>query len=462
MELALRTWPSRLLARPWLAAFVPINAATSGFGVALPLLILISLHGRWVDVALAATLFNVAVIAASIGWGYLSDRYPKRRLFLMVNFAGFAVVYVLLSWTTSLPLLFGLYTVIGLLAPAGASASNLLILEAFPESERANAFASFQEMSMIGSLVGLLAGYFWLVAHRPLEPLLLVLAVLAAASVVLVWRGVKDPPRLLTPAHEARHPESLASRIRHHAGWHISFPFFPTLPRFSRDGVRRFRRWVGEEVHHELPLILAASLLFNLSANLFNISYTPYLYSVGIGAAAIFLVNVGNNVAQGVAFPFSGNLTSRLGADRIVHSSTYLRSLGYLAVAGFTFVPAMLGGNFGPNVLAYAVMGAAIAFYSTASSMILFRALTGRDAGSLLGLNSALGGLAAVGGAVLSGVLSVFGSFRLTFIVSAVALLVSLPLWSAAEVAYVRRRAGRASPDAAPARPSGVAPTQTD
>jgi hypothetical protein len=34
MERKLRTWPTRLLARPWLAAFVPINAATSGFGVA--------------------------------------------------------------------------------------------------------------------------------------------------------------------------------------------------------------------------------------------------------------------------------------------------------------------------------------------------------------------------------------------------------------------------------------------
>jgi MFS family permease len=122
MARTIRTWPGRLLARPWLLAFVPINAATSGFGVALPLLILISLHGAWVDVAVAASLFNGAVIVASMFWGYLSDRYKDRRAFLLFNFVGFAILYVVIARAPSLPFLFVLYTIVGLLSPAGASA----------------------------------------------------------------------------------------------------------------------------------------------------------------------------------------------------------------------------------------------------------------------------------------------------------------------------------------------------
>ena len=111
-------------------------------------------------------------------------------------------------------------------------------------------------------------------------------------------------------------------------------------------------------------------------------------------------------------------------------------------VAAFTLIPLLNGREgFGSNVIAYAVLGAAIAFYSTASSMILFRALDGRDAGTLLGLNSALGGIAAVGGAVVSGILALFGSFGLTFFVAAAALLASVPLWAAAHVAWVKRHA---------------------
>ena len=439
MEKPIRTWPGRLLARPWLLAFVPINAATSGFGVALPLLILITLHGAWVDVAIAASLFNGAVILASMLWGYLSDRYPNRRAFLLFNFVGFALLYVVIAEAPSLPLLFVLYTIVGLLAPAGASASNLLILEQFNETERPNAFASFQEMSILGSMAGLLVGYVWLLDARPLAPLLFVMAALAAASVVAVWIGIRPSARTLTTAHVARHAESLISRLHHSAAWKISIPFFPLRPSLTRRGLGSFRRWVREEFHHELPLIFLASLLFNLSANLFNISYTPYLYSLGLTASSIFLVNFANNLAQGFSFPASGNLTSRLGPDRLVQRATYVRSVGYLAVAGFTFAPMAAGVAYGANALAFGVLGAAIAFYSTSSSIILFRALRGRDAGSLLGVNSALGGLAAVAGAVLSGVLSFLGSYRLTFLVSAGALLVSIPLWTAAQIAYQHR-----------------------
>lgn len=441
MDAPVRTWPRRLLARRWLLAFVPINAATSGFGVALPLLILITLHGAWVDVAIAASLFNAAVIVASMIWGYLSDRYPSRRRFLLLNFAAFSVLYVVIAGTPSIPAIFVLYAIVGLVAPAGASASNLLILEQFSESERPTAYASFQEMSIIGSLVGLLVGYFWLLEHQPLQPLLLILAAMAALSVVAAWVGIRESPRRFTTPTVALHPESLVSRIRHSTAWQIPIPFFPVRPGLTRAALLRFRRWIREEFHHELPLIFTASLLFNLSSNLFNISYTPYLYSLGLTASSIFLVNFANNLAQGLSFPASGPLTSRIGGDRLVQRATYIRSLGYLAVAGFTFAPLAVSSAYGANLIAFAILGGAIAFYSTASSILLFRALDGRDAGSLLGLNSALGGLAAVAGALLSGVLSVVGSYRLVFLVSAGALLVSIPIWTAASVAYTRRRA---------------------
>jgi MFS family permease len=440
MDRKLRTWPTRLLARPWLAAFVPINAATSGFGVALPLLILTTLGGGWTQVAVAASLYNIAVIGASVVWGYVSDHYPSRRNLLVLNFGGFAVLYGILAEVHSLPLVYPLYILVGLLAPAGASASSLLILEQFSEKERAGAYASLQEMSMIGAMAGLLVGYFWLLDHQPLAPLFLALAMLAGVSAVAVRFAVRESPKALSVAQVARHHDSLAYRIIHGPGLRMSIPFFPMRPRLDRHALTRFRVWIREEVHHELPLIFAATFLFNLSSNLFNISYVPYLYALGIGSASIFLVNFANNLAQGFAFPASGNISGRLGPDRLVQRSTYIRSLGYLAVAGFTFVPLAASDGLTLNLLAFALLGGAIAFYSTASSMILFRAVEHRDAGSLLGLNSALGGLAAVAGAALAGLLATTGSYRLTFLVAGGGLLISLPLWTAVHMASVRQR----------------------
>jgi MFS family permease len=461
MSVSLRTWSGRLVARPWLLAFVPINAATAGFGVVLPLLILIPLHGTWSEVAVAATLYNATVILSSVLWGHLSDTYPRRRLFLVLNYAGFAVLYVAFAGVHSIYAIYAIYTVVGALAPAGVSASNLLMLEKFGEQERATAYASFQEMAMIGSLVGLLLGFFWTAANDALTSLLFVLGALAAVSAIALWVGIVEAPRALTTANLARQPAGLFSRLRPLMTLHNAIPFFPHRPSLRARPLRRFRAWAAEELRHELPLIMAASFLFNLSANLFNISYTPYLYSAGLAASSIFLVNLSNNFVQTLVFPVTGGLSNRVGPDRLVGRATYLRSLGYLATAGFTFVALARSASLNANLVVYGVLGGAVAVYTTASTLILFRGLGPRDPGRLLGLNSALGGAAAVAGAGLSGVLALFGSFRLVFLVASAILLASIPLWSAATFAYARRRGTAPAPvrqvggdgRAAPAKP---------
>lgn len=305
---------------------------------------------------------------------------------------------------------------------------------------------------MVGSIVGLLIGYFWTGAHGALQPLLYVLAALAVASAFALWFGIRDPARALSTRHVASHPESLFSRLRPSLALANPIPFFPHRPRLLPDPIGRLWRWGRTELHHELPLILLASFLFNLSANLFNISYTPYLVASGLVPASIFLVNLSNNFAQTLVFPATGPLANRIGADRLARRSTYARSLGYLATASFTFVALGREPALWENLGVYAVLGAAIAIYTTGSSLMLFRSLQRRDPGGLLGLNSALGGVAAVAGAALSFLLAQFGSFRIVFLVSAAILLASLPIWTAASVAYERRH--RAETTAAPVLPA--------
>ncbi|MHB1434918.1 MAG: MFS transporter [Thermoplasmata archaeon] len=451
---AVSRWPRRLVTRPWLLAFVPINAATAGFGVVLPLLILGPLHGSWADVALAALGFNLALIVASFVWGRLSDRYRRRRAFLLLNYGGFAVLYLLLAHLPNLPLLLGVYALIGILAPAGTSASNLLILEKFSESERPRAYASFQEMSIVGSVVGLLLGYFWTLSSDTLLALLTVLAGLAAVSALAVALLVTEPQRKLTTLQVAKHPESLLSRSRALIGFRVPVPFFPVRPRLDRGAIRRFLAWGQREMRHELPLIFGAGFLFNFASNLFNISYTPYLYSVGIGSSSIFLINVSNSLGQGAVFPASGRLSEQMGPDRLVRRATYLRSLGYLAVGMLTLVAVVSWAAVGINFVLFGILGVAVALYTTASSLILFRGVQGREAGQLLGLNSALGGFAAVLGAAVAGTLSVWGSYRLVFLVAAGSLLLSLPIWTAATVAFQKRQ----TTDDAPRSPAPMPP----
>jgi MFS family permease len=157
-----------------------------------------------------------------------------------------------------------------------------------------------------------------------------------------------------------------------------------------------------------------------------------------------------NQTAQAIAYPFSGGMSHRRGVDRLVVGATYVRCLSYLAVAGFTFVPVTFALALYGNSVVYGLAGGGIAIFSTASGLILYRGLARRDAGAILGVSGALGGIAAVAGALASGLLSYYGSYRITFLASAVVLLASLPLWSAARVAYHRRTGQSEMPSAIP------------
>lgn len=311
---------------------------------------------------------------------------------------------------------------------------------------------------MVGSIAGLLVGYFWTVSQGALVPLLWVLAALALASAGALWAGIREAPLPLTTRQVAGHPAGLFSRIRPVVALRNAIPFFPHRPPARPDPFGRLYRWARVELTHELPLILLASFLFNLAANLFNISYTPYLVAAGLVPASIFLVNLANNFTQTLVFPVTGPLANRVGADRLARRATYARSLGYLTTAGLTFAVIGRSPQLWANLGIYALLGGAIAVYTTGSSLMLFRSLRQRDRGGLLGLNSALGGAAAVSGAALSWALALVGSFRIVFLVSGGILLASLPLWTYATVAFERRR-GEAPGAAPPTRsePSAAA-----
>jgi predicted MFS family arabinose efflux permease len=67
------------------------------------------------------------------------------------------------------------------------------------------------------------------------------------------------------------------------------------------------------------------------------------------------------------------------------------------------------------SMLVTAVTGTAYALYTTSSSILLFRSLPAGKQGELLGLYSALTGIAAFAGAFASGYLSLHFGYGVTF-----------------------------------------------
>lgn len=433
---------SAILTRPWLLVFLPVNAALSGFTVILPILILFTYHAGIVAVALAQTLYSLSLIPASMLWGRVCDLVNYRRSLLALNYSALAVMFLFMASLRGLNDILFLYAVFGWIAPSGAAASSLLIMERFEPGLRSTAFASFSEMSVVGGTIGILSGFVWVTRFgRDLPSFLYLTAALALVSLALLFLLVPERRERIDRTALLHHRASLDSRLR------TLYPFFVGLPR--RGTWVRAVRWLRTEATHDVPLILTASFLFNFAANLFNTSYTPFLTFLGLGAGSIFLVNLGNNGAQALSLPVSARTSEGARAERSVVAASWLRASGYLGVFGFAaLLPLGLWRSHPSptlylvlNIAFYAILGLSIAFYSTSSSLLLFRSLQKRSAGAFIGANSALGGLAAVLGAGLSGVITTGLGYSYTFGLSALVMVAAVPVWVLSSRAY--RKASR-------------------
>jgi MFS family permease len=427
---------SPILAKPWLLLFLPVNAALAGFTVILPLIILYTYNSNVVAVALAQTLYGIFLIPGSIIWGHVCDRMKSRVALLLFNYLVIAGVFLSIAEVRGLNELLFIYSVFGLLAPAGAAPSSLLIMEHFSPSDRPAAFASFSEVNMIGSCVGILIGFFWIsYASADLPGFLVIAAILAVASAVLLVILAPERRERLEGKHLIHHAEGLVSRM------HLHYLFFPRLP--SRRSFSGAWKWFKQEAKHEVPLILGAAFLFNFSTNLFNTSYTPYMEVLGLGAGGIFLVNLSNYVGQVFSLPLSARTSEGAGAGRTVVGSTWTRVVGYGGVMLMSLFPVAIweahGAGMGANLAFYGLLGIAVAFYGTSSSLLLFRSLEGRNKGTYLGFNSALGGLAAVLGSAFSGVITITLGFSATFFIAMLAMASAVPIWMLATRAMERK-----------------------
>jgi MFS family permease len=429
---------SPILAKPWLMLFLPVNAALAGFTVILPVLILFTYHADIIAVSLAMTLYSLLLIPGAIIWGHICDSTGSRVSLLLFNYLGITAIFLSMTFVRGLNELLIFYAIFGLIAPAGAAPSNLLIMERFSPSDRPAAYASFSEVSMVGSVVGILVGLLWVTTYSDnllgFLYLTSIMAVISAGMLLVMLPEGKERFTRTTIVHQ---PESLISRL------HIRYPFFlhPHVP--SKGGMERFRKWLREEATHEVPLILAAGFLFNFSTNMFNTSYVPYLEVMGLGASGIFIVNLANNGCQMFCLPITARASEGAGAERTVVVATWGRVAGYMGVMVMSLFPLATiwshGEILGSNLAMYGLLGVAVAFYGTASSLLLFRSLEGRSKGTYIGFNSALGGLAAVVGSAFSGLVTYKLGYTPTFAVSMILMACAVPIWVMAGRAMRRK-----------------------
>ena len=135
-----------------------------GFGllsVFLPLYIVSIRNGDglfWVGVMISIALF--AAIPASFFWGYLCDKTRHYKRFILLAFLASAIMLCLFTFTKDIVLLTVLYAVMSIFHAAHEAPKNILISELYSHHEWKKNFAFYEGLTEVGSLIGLVLGFF--------------------------------------------------------------------------------------------------------------------------------------------------------------------------------------------------------------------------------------------------------------------------------------------------------------
>ena len=393
----------------WLWIFVPINAAIGGFSTLLPLYI-IDIGGTVIDVGNIVSAYSLALIPSSILWGFAVDRKEKRKPFVTYGYLGITVLLVAGFFLTDIPSLLVLYVCYAGISTVASPAVSILLMESSPKKELSMTFAKYSSLTLLGTALGTIPGAFW-TNYLPLRAYFLLCAIFSGISVVLAARYLAEPEFPFERKVVALSQESFVTKLR------TVTMIFITIP--SLEDIKSFGKMMRSVFTRHLPLLYLSFFLFFTASNLFFTSYTPFLKSRQMDDSGVFIIFTTLYILQAAIYPITGRACGRFGEDHVAVLALWLRTGGILAA--LTTVLLMLHNSTltTASIVSIAVIGTSFAFFNTSSSVLLFRTLPPGKQGELLGIYSALTGIASFVGAIMSGYLSYNLGYALTFVATA-------------------------------------------
>jgi MFS family permease len=402
----------------WVYSVLPESLASGALGT-LVQLYLIQLNGHYLGTiyaTLAVALSTGASIPASIFWGYVTDRIHLRRAVIVSSYAVVSLNLFAFYFIRSTAGTVSLFSAFAFVSAATATPLNLLIMESEEKSRWADAFSRLSMMSSLGNVAGLVLSVLW-APVLPLDLLFLPFGVFSLISAIMAFVTIREPPFVFEG-------ETLIGRASAFFARLLSLPLmFLYLPKLS--DFKRIFRGLRSSLTSYVPLFYLSTICFYVSSGVFNTSFVPALSAFSLAPGEIFAVILSGMIIQTLTFRYAGKYIARQSLISSSVQGLLLRGGCYLVVGVLSFLiggPAMLI----PALVLYPLAaGVAFAVYYTSSNTMMFNTITGRNAGSTIGVYSAVVGFASFAGSLASGFISVYFGFFDTFILAGLILFLA-------------------------------------
>ncbi len=398
-----------------------------------PIFITELLGGNVASVGIATALTSAAMVPAAAFWGWLSDRYASRKLYLVLGYLGYSVPTILTAFTTEVWQYMALALLLGAWSVAGTPVSSTLIMDTVPREEWDETFGRFNAINgwgvVAGRLVGLLCiayGIGLIGNEQTQRGLWLLSGGLGLLSVLWAWRTVPVPGVPKPRPHRAfiplwRHPlgAAVGTRLRSlpQLLYHLRAPKPRPAPGQSlSQAVQRGLRNTASLVRN--PLIaynLTSFVMFAMSV----MAYTPFAVwqrqELGNSVATVFLVGMTNSVASALTYRRMGRLINRHGSMRVQMVTNVARVItfcgfavvGWLGITGASSTAILL--------LLNALSGLGWAGIAVAGNTTVAHLASRGSEGAAVGAYTSFVSVGSIVGAFISGYLVLWMGYEWVF-----------------------------------------------
>jgi MFS family permease len=418
----------------WYYAFFPFRVAEGNTSILIPLFIEQVLQGGVSMVGVIAAVTSLASVPASTFWGVLSDRYKRRKIFIIIGFLGSGIPFLLMGLTQNVSQFLVLSLLLGFFTIASAPVSSVLIMETTPKQEWEEAFAIFNKIGGWGWVAGLLCGsaYFallrgWVSDVVTMRGLFFLIGALAVFSALWAYWWIQEPQTMVSRKDYYRvtgkrfFAHTVIERVR----------FLPKI----RHNILRMQhiRELQGKMSKPLQWFLVANFFLFLSFVLF---YTPLpLYlkeQLAIPKSFIFVIYITKSVISAATFhPASrwikpiGNKWAMLGASLIrvpIFALFVMASFFTSQYVAITFLAVLNG-----------LAGFSWAIISLSSSVLMADLSPEGLEGEVVGIQKTVIGVASILGALLGGYLAEWVGYGSTFVIATMLLLLGASLMTKIE-----------------------------
>ena len=400
----------------WYLGYLTSNISGGLTTPLIPLFITVYLGLNVFYVGITSAIASAASVPALIMWGLLSDRYRRRKIFILIGFFGGFISLLPMIYVRNVIDYIAVLVAFQVVVMACVPVSTMILIENTTEDRWSSVMGRFNFIASIGTVLGLAGGiafiyYFADIGGRIFLYVYVIAAFVYLVSAIIISIAIPEPKKKLERRRLANlHSTRIMERVR----------FFPT------NVIHFFGLNEGKNrIDRKLKTYLFFTFFLMFSFQMFFVPYPVFVITkLNASTIEIYILYIMNSALGTITFQLTGRVSTRMGLRKMLGTVLMVRIAVFGMTAGIAYIMSPDTTWLIVAILIYGLIGSLWSFIAIAETASVSVMSMKNTRGKAIGYYNSLNGAGQIFGGLLSGAVSLYLGYSMDFLIAAIMVAV--------------------------------------